>query len=204
MTDAPTADTTTATVTPWLSELRAIEPGGTVVEQPSTASPARIELSLTNPLDHSVSVYPAGFGTVPLESVSPLTGETGDVLLFPPGIPMVKLMGGEFPEEPKDGCWKIVDTDESDDRDPYRASVNHPNAVEIAAGETYSVEHEAYYRGPDTACLPPGEYQTTVEVTISEATIGPRKTVTYVLSVSPDEEFTMTVDSVEHTEAQDR
>ena len=81
---------------------------------------------------------------------------------------------------------------------PYFSSVNYSEeGADISAGETYSVRHEVYYRGPDDACFPPGDYQATVRVELSDASLGPRMAVTYVLSISEESEFTLSIVSVE-------
>jgi len=193
-----TADTPTTAGTPEVSASTALEPGGEVLAQPSSHAPARVELALTNQTNDIVSVLPVSFGTVPFEVVQPLTGETGDVWLIPPDNPNVTVMGGKLPAEPEGECWKVVDAEESDELTPYFSSVNYSeDGIDIPAGETYSVQHEVYYRGPDDACFPAGDYQTTARVELRDANLGSRMAVTYVLSVSEDGEFTLSIVSVE-------
>lgn len=189
------------TGTPEISTLKALEPGGNVLTQPSSNAPASVELTLTNPTKDAVSAHPVSFGTEPFESIVPLTGETGDVWLIPPGDPNVQVMGGVLPSEPENGCWRVVDTEENDERTPYIASTNFSEeGTNIASGETYSVQHEVYYHGPEDACFPAGNYQTTVELEIDDVDSRPRMAVTYVLSISEDREFTLRTGSVEYSQ----
>lgn len=161
-----------------------VEPTATVLTEPSTESPPQVALSLRNTGTNSVSVAPFDRGIYPLEFLQPLSGDEGDVLLFPPETPSVELMQGEIPEEPVDGCWRVVDTSASGERGPYLAGNNLSKTVEIAPNETYTVPHNLYYRGPDNVCFSPGEYQTTSTITLGSNGSGPRLDVTYTLSIT--------------------
>lgn len=169
-----------------------VEPTATVLREPSTESPPRVALGLRNAGTNSVSVAPFDRGLYPLEFLQPLGGEEGDVLLFPPETPSVELMQGEIPERPVDGCWRVVDTSASGERGPYLAGNNLSKTVEVAPNETYTVHHDLYYRGPDDACFPPGEYQTTSTITLGSTGSGPRLDVTYTLTITPAGTYSVT------------
>lgn len=188
-------ETATETKSPKTSEEPTIDdlnPGASVVTQASTESPAEIELTLANTYGESVSVFPAGLGTYAFEFLSPLSGERGDVLLYP-DTPRVSLGHGEFPESPVDGCWRVIDTSEEGQRGPYLRGQNYPKETEIAPDDTYSVLHEAYYRGPASHCFPADTYETTAEIEFGDRK--QRVELTYTLDVSDDGEFEI---SVEH------
>ena len=100
-------------------------------------------------------------------------------------------MQGEFPDEPVDGCWRVVDTSASGERGPYLAGNNLPKTVEIASNETYTVHHDLYYRGPDNACFSPGQYQTTSTITLGSKDTGSRLDVAYTLSINAEGTYSM-------------
>lgn len=194
-TETSEPETATETKSPKTSEGPTIEdlnPGASVVTQASTESPAEIELTLANTYGESVSVFPVSLGTYAFEFLQPLSGERGDVLLYPDS-PRVSLAQGEFPEAPIDGCWRVVDTSEEGERGPYLKGQNFPKETEIAPDETYRVLHQAYYRGPASHCFPADTYETTAEFEFGDRE--QRVELTYTLDVSSDGEFEI---SVEH------
>ncbi|MUV60031.1 hypothetical protein [Halobacterium sp. CBA1126] len=194
-TTTPGSETATRTTSPTTTEQATIEDldlGAAVVTQPSEESPAEIALTLANTHDESVSVAPVSLGTYAFEFLQPLSGERGDVLLYPDS-PRVSLSQGEFPEDRVNGCWRVIDTSGEGERGPYLKGQNLAKEKEIAPDETYSVLHEAYYRGPDSDCFPADTYETMAEIEFGDRE--QRVELTYTLDVSADGEFEI---SVEH------
>ena len=172
-----------------------IEPSGSIVSQPSDESPAEAILTLTNTGDASVEVKQLHHGVYPFELIGHLSGEGGDVLLYPPDArEEVTLYGGKLPGSRTNKCWRIIDTSDEDERDPYLGGSLGPKYVEIGPGGTYSVQHEAYYKGPESNCFPAGQYQNTTEIEIDNED-ETQMDIIQTLDISSAKEFTISVTS---------
>jgi len=189
--DPELATETTSPTTIEQATIGDLDFGASVVTQPSEESPAEVELTLAHTHAESISVSPVSLGTYAFEFLEPLSGERGDVLLYPDS-PRVSLAQGEFPEEPSNGCWRVIDTSAEGERSPYLKGQNLAKEKEIEPDETYSVRHEAYYRGTDSHCFPPDTYETTAEIEFGDQE--QRVELTYTLDISSDGQFEISVE----------
>jgi hypothetical protein len=128
-------------------------------------SPARIELGLTNTASEPISVTSID-GAYPLEWLEAASDTNGRLVFYPPDTPGIGLANLELPEAPQDGCWRLIETGD----DGYLTVVGLQQTADIAPGETYTVEHELYYQGPEENCFSATEYQTSAGIKFVEVT----------------------------------
>lgn len=167
-----------------------LEPGASIVSQPSDESPAVVELSLTNTGGEVAPVYPREPGSFVFHLVPPFREQQGDIFMFPQDTRSVHLQQGTF--ERVGGCWRVVDTSEDDERGPYLAGQSLPKETRIEPDETHTVRHDAYFHGPASDCFPVGVYQTDLGIEIrndEERQID----LIYTLEVLPADELTISV-----------
>lgn len=81
---------------------------GAVLEQATDTSPARVELRLTNESDHAVYPLPGAESSL-LASVPRATGDTGELVCFPPDDDSLHAFG--LSGQPVDGCWRFETAD---------------------------------------------------------------------------------------------
>ena len=127
---------------------------GTVLEQATATAPPRVELRLTNESDHAVYPLPEAESSL-LASVPRASGETGELVCFPPDDDSLHAFG--LSDQRVDGCWRF----ETADGEEIHIAVNavaRPT-TRLGPGATDSVVHEVYYAGPDHACFPAGTYE---------------------------------------------
>ncbi len=152
-TDSSPSGSPTSTPSP-LPEPSDISHTGEVLQQATDTTPARVELRMTNESDHAVYPLPEAESSL-LASVPRATGDTGELVCFPPEDDSLHAFG--LSGQPVDGCWRF----ETVDGEEIHVAVNAVAraTVRFGPGETDSAVHDVYYVGPDDACFPAGTYE---------------------------------------------
>lgn len=169
-----------------------LEPGVSIVTQPSVESPPVVDLSLTNTGSETVSVYPREPGSFVFHLVPPFREGDCDIFLLPQDAPAVQLHQGEIGKTGR--CYRVTDTSEDDERGPYLAGQALPKETEIEPGRRYTVRHDAYFYGPESECFQAGAYQTTLEIELGDEA-NTAIDLIYTLVISPENEFTISVET---------
>lgn len=152
-TDTPPSGSPTSTPSP-LPERSDLSHSGEVLSQTTDTAPARVELRMTNESDHAVYPLPEAESSL-LASVPRATGDTGELVCFPPEDDSLHAFG--LSGQPVDGCWRF----ETVDGEEIHVAVNAiaRATTRFGPGETDSAVHDVYYAGPDDACFPAGVYE---------------------------------------------
>lgn len=163
---------------------------GAVVSRATSQRPLRIRYTITNEGPETLTLQSQN--KKPLLWIRRLSGDAGSVVLLPPDSS--EVFADALASTPTGGCWRFV-TQSGDD-----AAIGvqtDTGEVAIAPGETYSVDHHAYYDGRD-ACFPPDAYTQTTTLDFGGVqSDGPFVNVQHALTIASDGTPSVEVDQPE-------